>query len=93
MKCHAILSPRLTIRNLSLSLPCLLPFALPAAKYTMAWSSHLLADVDEWAQITILSVLTRYLRTQFVDPAPAVHYETKMTRVQCHTFTAICHSH
>lgn len=31
---------------------------------------HLLADVDEWAQITILHVLTRYLRTQFSDPAP-----------------------
>lgn len=31
---------------------------------------HLLADVDEWAQITILNVLTRYLRSQFTDPAP-----------------------
>uniref|UniRef100_A0A7S2SUN3 AP-3 complex subunit beta n=1 Tax=Rhizochromulina marina TaxID=1034831 RepID=A0A7S2SUN3_9STRA len=33
---------------------------------------HLLADVDEWAQITILQVLTRYLRTQFGDPAPGM---------------------
>ncbi|KAH8065834.1 hypothetical protein JL722_218 [Aureococcus anophagefferens] len=31
---------------------------------------HLLADVDEWAQIIILETLARYIRTQFVDPAP-----------------------
>ena len=31
---------------------------------------HLLADVDEWAQIIILKTLARYIRTQFVDPAP-----------------------
>jgi len=31
---------------------------------------HLLADVDEWAQITILGTLARYIRTQFADPAP-----------------------
>ena len=31
---------------------------------------QLLADCDEWAQITILGVLARYLRTQFVDPSP-----------------------
>merc|ERR1719460_2895201 len=30
---------------------------------------QLLADCDEWAQITILGVLARYLRTQFTDPA------------------------
>ena len=30
----------------------------------------MLADCDEWAQITILGVLARYLRTQFTDPAP-----------------------
>ena len=31
---------------------------------------QLLADCDEWAQITILGVLARYLRTQFTDPSP-----------------------
>lgn len=31
----------------------------------------LLADCDEWAQITILTVMARYLRTQFVDPSPS----------------------
>jgi AP-3 complex subunit beta len=31
---------------------------------------QLLADCDEWAQITILGVLARYLRTQFMDPSP-----------------------
>ena len=28
----------------------------------------LLVDVDEWGQATILNMLTRYARTQFVDP-------------------------
>ena len=28
----------------------------------------LLVDVDEWGQIAILSMLTRYGRTQFLDP-------------------------
>lgn len=31
---------------------------------------HLLADMDEWTQISVLTVLTRYVRTQFCDPAP-----------------------
>jgi AP-3 complex subunit beta len=29
---------------------------------------HLLADVDEWGQILMLSVLSRYARVQFLDP-------------------------
>lgn len=29
---------------------------------------NLLVDVDEWGQVIILSVLTRYARTQFIDP-------------------------
>jgi AP-3 complex subunit beta len=29
---------------------------------------HLLADIDEWGQIIVLNVLTRYVRTQFTDP-------------------------
>ncbi|KAI8049693.1 adaptin N terminal region-domain-containing protein [Syncephalis plumigaleata] len=29
---------------------------------------HMLIDADEWGQIAILEVLTRYARTQFVDP-------------------------
>ena len=31
---------------------------------------HLVADMDEWTQISVLNVLTRYVRTQFTDPAP-----------------------
>ena len=30
---------------------------------------NLLADVDEWGQVIIINVLTRYARTQFLDPA------------------------
>lgn len=33
---------------------------------------HLLADMDEWTQIAVLTVLTRYLRAHFTDPAPGV---------------------
>ena len=29
---------------------------------------NLMVDVDEWGQVTILNMLTRYARTQFVDP-------------------------
>lgn len=28
----------------------------------------LLGDVDEWGQVTIVSILTRYARSQFADP-------------------------
>lgn len=31
---------------------------------------HLLADMDEWSQISCLDVLIRYSRNQFTDPAP-----------------------
>lgn len=29
---------------------------------------NLLADVDEWGQVSVINMLTRYARTQFVDP-------------------------
>jgi len=29
---------------------------------------NLLVDVDEWGQVMILQMLTRYARTQFLDP-------------------------
>ena len=29
---------------------------------------NLLVDVDEWGQVMILSMLTRYARSQFIDP-------------------------
>ncbi|CAF2484524.1 unnamed protein product [Rotaria sp. Silwood2] len=29
---------------------------------------NLLVDIDEWGQVTVLNMLTRYARTQFVDP-------------------------
>jgi AP-3 complex subunit beta len=33
---------------------------------------HLVSDMDEWTQISVLEVMTRYLRNQFTDPAPGV---------------------
>ena len=32
---------------------------------------NLLIDVDEWGQVVIINVLTRYARTQFLNPGPA----------------------
>lgn len=42
---------------------------------------NLLVDVDEWGQVTILNMLTRYARTQFVDP----NKEVRWTSLTCLT--------
>ena len=34
----------------------------------------LLVDVDEWGQVIIVNMLTRYCRLQFVDPNSKVRY-------------------
>eukprot|EP00602_Paraphysomonas_sp_CaronLab_P012338 CAMPEP_0185043098 /NCGR_PEP_ID=MMETSP1103-20130426/42718_1 /TAXON_ID=36769 /ORGANISM="Paraphysomonas bandaiensis, Strain Caron Lab Isolate" /LENGTH=1035 /DNA_ID=CAMNT_0027583241 /DNA_START=446 /DNA_END=3553 /DNA_ORIENTATION=- len=31
---------------------------------------HLLADLDEWTQVSVLDMMTRYARNQFTDPSP-----------------------
>ena len=33
---------------------------------------NLLVDVDEWGQVLILGMLTRYARSQFIDPNKTV---------------------
>eukprot|EP01041_Mallomonas_annulata_P010033 gene10033-20894_t len=33
---------------------------------------HLLADMDEWTQVSVLEVMTRYVRNQLTDPASGV---------------------
>jgi AP-3 complex subunit beta len=43
---------------------------------------HLLADMDEWTQITALEVMTRYCRNQFIDPAPGVAAAIKLRAKQ-----------
>uniref|UniRef100_H2Z3B4 AP-3 complex subunit beta n=1 Tax=Ciona savignyi TaxID=51511 RepID=H2Z3B4_CIOSA len=40
---------------------------------------NLLVDVDEWGQIAILSMLTRYARTQFTDPNKYVNVYNVIT--------------
>lgn len=42
---------------------------------------NLLVDVDEWGQVMILNLLTRYARTQFTDPNKEVHSFTTMSVV------------
>jgi len=40
---------------------------------------QLLIDVDEWGQVVVINMLTRYARTQFIDPNMNVHtYNRKM---------------
>lgn len=29
---------------------------------------NLLVDIDEWGQVVVLNMLTRYARSQFIDP-------------------------
>ncbi len=36
---------------------------------------NLLIDVDEWGQVAIINMLTRYARTQFVSPGPASEHK------------------
>jgi len=43
---------------------------------------HLLADVDEWGQIVILELLTRYARQQFADPNKKKESKDKTTKVK-----------
>ncbi|KAG0715239.1 AP-3 complex subunit beta-1 [Chionoecetes opilio] len=38
---------------------------------------NLLVDVEEWGQVIIINMLTRYARTQFVDPNAGVEVEDK----------------
>ena len=37
----------------------------------------LLIDVDEWGQVIIINMLTRYARTQFLNPHPASEYSAE----------------
>lgn len=38
---------------------------------------NLLVDVEEWGQVIIINMLTRYARTQFVDPNAGIEVEDK----------------
>ena len=35
---------------------------------------NLLVDVEEWGQVVIINMLTRYTRTQFINPNSEVRY-------------------
>ena len=43
---------------------------------------NLLVDVDEWGQVTMLNMLTRYARTQFIDPNKNVRERKRQTERQ-----------
>lgn len=54
---------------------------------------NLLIDIDEWGQVAVIHMLTRYARTQFVDPNKEVLFnmvfEQGKKSVVCHS-TSTC---
>ena len=46
----------------------------------------LLVDVDEWGQVIILNMLTRYARTQFINP----NREVSLMGRELHTLNTRC---
>ena len=43
---------------------------------------NLLIDIDEWGQVAVIHMLTRYARTQFVDPNKEVLLNGVLNRVK-----------
>ena len=41
---------------------------------------NLLVDVEEWGQVTLLNMLTRYARTQFLDPNIGMDFLTQVVK-------------
>ena len=47
---------------------------------------NLLVDVEEWGQVVIINMLTRYIRTQFINPNSGVctrHLTDEISRLDC----------
>lgn len=45
---------------------------------------NLLIDIDEWGQVAVIHMLTRYARSQFIDPNKEVRISTWTIRLlQC----------
>ena len=42
---------------------------------------NLLVDVDEWGQVTVLNMLTRYARSQFIDPNKVTKFEFNSLKI------------
>ena len=40
---------------------------------------NLLIDIDEWGQVAVIHMLTRYARTQFVDPNKEVRNSLRVS--------------
>lgn len=43
---------------------------------------NLLVDVEEWGQVVIISMLTRYARTQFISPWQEVRRSSEFTSLK-----------
>lgn len=42
---------------------------------------NLLIDIDEWGQVAVIHMLTRYARTQFIDPNKEVRISSYTTQL------------
>jgi len=42
---------------------------------------NLLIDIDEWGQVAVIHMLTRYARTQFIDPNKEVRISSYITQL------------
>jgi hypothetical protein len=38
-------------------------------------------DIDEWGQVTVLNMLTRYARSQFIDPNKVTKFEFNSLKI------------
>ena len=42
---------------------------------------NLLVDVEEWGQVTLTNMLTRYARTQFLDPNLGLDFSPQVGKI------------
>lgn len=58
---------------------------------------NLLIDIDEWGQVAVIHMLTRYARTQFIDPNKEVRISSYTTQLSncyiqfCTNFQMLCY--
>ena len=69
MKVYFFSSPQLVAGSVVMAFEKVCPDRIDLIHKNYRKLVNLLADVDEWGQVIIINMLTRYARTQFLDPA------------------------
>ena len=64
--CHPVL--QLVVGSVVMAFEAICPDRIDLIHKNYRKLVNLLADVDEWGQVSVINMLTRYARTQFVDP-------------------------